>query len=761
MQFLFRKVAKYPKVVVAMVVLLTIVFGFYAQRVGITTDIKSFFPEDHPQVISYDEISETFGGADRIMVAFTTTDVFTLQGLITIDQLTHELELIQGVTNVRSLTTIDDIAGSEWGIDVIPLVGEIPTEEQELAALRERVLEDDMYVGTIVSSDATGALHVVEVDPSSSAVEVALLIQELLESIDLPEGQLYLTGTPVLNAVLADSMQADLMKLFPIVLLLVAAILFLYFKNLRGVFLPFITVLISVVWTLGLMGMLGKQLSPLNAVMPVLLVSLGSAYGIYIIARYNDELLEGAEREQAVHQTLKSVGISVLLAGTTTIAGFASNVSSSITLMKDFGLFTAFGVLVALLISLTFIPAMLLLLPVPKKVEVKKGDGQDRMLARILGRIAHVVVAKKRVVLVAMAIILVLAVLGIPQLSTDSNFFNFFADDTAPKIAYEMVKDKFSGSESVEIVITGDLLDPDVLHAMANLQTDLEQTGLVGRPQSIVNILQRVNMALNDGDPDFEVLPTTRELAAQYLLLMEMSGGDMVEQFITLDYGQARIQALVRDSSNQATTRLFSEIDMLFAKYFAHLDVEASQTGIVALLDALASMIIQGQISSLFMALLTVFVIVLLLLRSWEGSLFSTMVVASTILINFGVMGWLGIPLDIVTVLISSIGVGVGVDYSIHIYTRYQEEREKHDPAQSVTNTIIHTGKAIVTNAGSVIAGFLILLLSSFPPFRYFGSLVTMAMFVASSSALIVLPALILLRWESRTKAGKEVVAQS
>lgn len=235
----------------------------------------------------------------------------------------------------------------------------------------------------------------------------------------------------------------------------------------------------------------------------------------------------------------------------------------------------------------------------------------------------------------------------------------------------------------------------------------------------------------------------------------------MVEQFITLDYGQARIQALVRDSSKQATTRLFSEIDMLFAKHFAHLDVEASQTGIVALLDALASMIIQGQISSLFMALLTVFVIVLLLLRSWEGSLFSTMIVSSTILINFGVMGWLGIPLDIVTVLISSIGVGVGVDYSIHIYTRYQEEREKHDPAQSVTNTIIHTGKAIVTNAGSVIAGFLILLLSSFPPFRYFGSLVTMAMFVASSSALTVLPALILLRWESRTKAGKEVVAQS
>jgi predicted RND superfamily exporter protein len=136
------------------------------------------------------------------------------------------------------------------------------------------------------------------------------------------------------------------------------------------------------------------------------------------------------------------------------------------------------------------------------------------------------------------------------------------------------------------------------------------------------------------------------------------------------------------------------------------------------------------------------------------------MIVGSTILINFGIMGWLGIPLDIVTVLISSIGIGVGVDYSIHIYTRYQEERINYDPIQSVTKAIVYTGKAIVTNAGSVIAGFLILLLSSFPPFQYFGSLVTGTMFVASVSALTVLPALILLRWENKEKkAGKEVVS--
>ena len=188
-----------------------------------------------------------------------------------------------------------------------------------------------------------------------------------------------------------------------------------------------------------------------------MLVSLGSAYGIYIIARYNDELLEGAN-ETGSEPNFKICG-NFCVACDDTIAGFISNVSSSITLMKEFGSFTAFGVFVALLISLTFIPAMLLLLPVPKRIKAKTDGGQDGILAKILGRIAHLMINKKRLVLVSMAIILFAATLGIPRLSTDSNFFNFFADGTAPKIAYEMVKDKFSGSESVEIVIRGDLLD--------------------------------------------------------------------------------------------------------------------------------------------------------------------------------------------------------------------------------------------------------------------------------------------------------------
>jgi predicted RND superfamily exporter protein len=238
-----------------------------------------------------------------------------------------------------------------------------------------------------------------------------------------------------------------------------------------------------------------------------------------------------------------------------------------------------------------------------------------------------------------------------------------------------------------------------------------------------------------------------------------MNSEGLLDKFLTIDYQTARIQALVQDSSVTGTKRLFDHIEQATGKYFEDLDVEVTQTGIIVLMDTLSQMIIEGQIYSLGISLGSVFLIVRLLLGSWEGSFLSLLLIALSVLANFGLMGWAGIPLDIVTVLISSIGIGVGVDYSIHIYSRYQEERQQGKTVEaSLVAAIVGTGKAIVCNAGAVVLGFLILLLSSFPPLRYFGSLVTITMLVASIGALTILPALVLLRSRSRKRSVKTAV---
>ena len=736
MKKLVRIATDHPRAVILIILILTVVFGFFATRVTMTTDLKEFFPQDDHRVITYEQVEADFGAAEYIMLALEAEDLFHPATIRSIDLITRDLEEIEGVATVRSLTSVDEIKGTEWGLEISPLVSELPTTPEAGEDLREKVLADELYSGAIVSKDTKVGLIIIEVQPDADSVALAGLITQRIKDYSIPE-RLYLTGTPVLNNLLASSMQKDLKKLFPVVLFIIALILFLHFRDFKGVALPFATVFISLIWTLGLMGLLGKKLSPLNAVMPIILVSLGNAYGIYLLNRFGEELSRGKKRREAVVSALIAVGPAIIMAGATTVAGFASNLFSDITLMRDFGLFTSFGVAIAFAVSLTFIPAVLSLFPARPPAHAKK-TREGKTLQLLAGWINN----KPRSIVVVSLLLLLAAALGLPRLRTDSNFFNFFPEDSQPKIAYNLVKEKFTGSESVEIVVEGDLQDPKLLTAMKGFQEELKATGIIGEPTSLVNILERTNQAMHEGNPDYKTVPDDEALIAQYLLLVEMSDDTYLSKFVTPDYRQARIQALVKDTSSSGTARLLAAIEELKEKHFPSDKVRVTETGIIVLIDALAEMIIKGQINGLIFAMIAVLLILLLLLRSWQGSILSVILIGFVTIINFGVMGWLGIPLDIVTVLISSIGVGVGIDYSIHIYSRYLEGKRKGlDVKEAITVAVTGTGKSIASNAVAVISGFIVLVFSTFPPFRYFGILVSLIMFFAAAGALLFIPA--------------------
>jgi len=746
---------KYSVLIIIIVIVLTVFFGFHARKVSMTTNIKDFFPSDDPQVQTYEEIEDTFGAAEYIMIAISEKNIFKKSTIDKIDKLSNELAELRGVASIKSLTIIDQIKSSDMGLKISRLIEEIPEDEEKLNKIKEEITSDPMYGGLIVSKDGSSALNIIEVEPEANSVELAKKVISVTEKYEGPE-KIHITGTPVLNEVLSSSMKSDLKVLLPIVLLIIGFILFLFFRSLRGVLLPFTTVIISVVWTLGLMGLLGKQLSPLNAVMPVILISLGNAYGIYILNRYRQEMKNNISTKKAVKITLTTVGLSVLMAGGTTIAGFASNVFSDITLMKDFGIYTSFGVAIALIISLTFIPAVLSLLKsdIKKKI-VKKKKG---LMNQFIHFLADFTLSKAKAILIVSIIIIIIAGFGIPKLETDSNFFNFFDESSEPKIAYNLVKDKFSGSESIEIIVEGDIQNSDILKAISNFQKDLEKNDAVGKITSIANIIERTNEVMNDNNEEYHRIPDDSNLISQYLLLIEMNDSEYLKDFVTLDYQQARIQILVNDTSTKAVDNLMKDVEIYADNNFDNLEIDKTVSGMIVLIEALSDMIIEGQIKGLIFALIAVFIIVLSLLRSFQGSILSVILISFVILINFGIMGYFGIPLDIVTVLISSIGVGVGIDYSIHILSRYQEEKNKDNNIKTALHiTITGIGTSIMSNAGAVIGGFIILILSSFPPFRYFGMLVSIIMFTAALGAIIWIPAVILV-YENHKEGGTKQI---
>ncbi|HBR34147.1 MAG TPA: hypothetical protein DD734_05910, partial [Firmicutes bacterium] len=195
-------------------------------------------------------------------------------------------------------------------LELSPLVQELPSTAAAAEKLKKKVLADELYGGVLVAEDASAGLIIVEVQPDFDSVALAGVIDQRIREYSIPE-KLYLTGTPVLNNLLASSMQQDLKKLFPVVLLIIAVVLFLQFRDFKGVALPFATVFISLIWTLGLMGILGKKLSPLNAVMPIILVCLGNAYGIYLLNRFREESSGDKKRGAVVVAAMIAVGPAI------------------------------------------------------------------------------------------------------------------------------------------------------------------------------------------------------------------------------------------------------------------------------------------------------------------------------------------------------------------------------------------------------------------------------------------------------------------
>ncbi|KXS43786.1 MAG: efflux transporter, partial [Candidatus Frackibacter sp. T328-2] len=438
------------------------------------------------------------------------------------------------------------------------------------------------------------------------------------------------------------------------------------------------------------------------------------------------------------------VGMAIVMAGITTIAGFSSLGLSDLTIIKDFGLFTAFGVFAALIMSITFLPATLFLLKKPKHLRA----AEDRkLLDKLCSNISKLVNRHAVLIIMGVIIICLLSLWVVPQIKPETNYITFFQQGSEIRKADALVNTKFGGSESLEIIVDtkkrNGIENPDFLKKVKNFQTELEEIDLLSNSMSVVDLLEEENQALNQGDEKFERLPDRG--IAQYLLLLSSDDDDLLSDFIDFDHQEVRIRVMVASASSQQTKLMIQKVRGLIDDKFGNKSYDITLTGTPILSNRLTDMIISSQIKSLLSSILLAFIITSILLKSPLKGFACSFPIAVTVLINFGLMGWTSVPLNVATSMIASIAVGVGVDYSIHFYTRYQEEREKGANLKEALEIAIKTiGRANYFNATAVTAGFLVLLFSSFPPLKTFGLLTSITMLVSFLGAMVVLPSLII-----------------
>jgi len=733
---------KYPKTVISITILLTVFFYFGLAKITIVTDPKTMLPEGDPVVAAFDEVDETFGGAEFAMVILDMGEVFTTNSLQEIDRLTLSLERVKGVSSVWSITNIEEIRGVEGGIEVVELIEEILTDESELQRLKNRVLSDDDYAGQIVSQNGKIALVLIQLLPNVDRDNLIHDIKDIVQKLGLDE-KAYLTGEPVMGLEIGKMVRGDMSRLLPIAILVMIAILFFSFRNIRGVVLPLLIVIVTVIWTLGLMGYVGVSLSAIGNIIPIIIISMGIADGIHILTRYREELSLGFDKWKALTTTIGAVGMACFLTSITTMIGFGSLYTSSLRIIKDFGLFTAIGVGIAFIITVTLFLAFLFLLR-PHKRELDKK--RRVFLKGILGKWADFIVGRAKMVLVSAGLLILLAIVGIPLMSTESDFMNFFKPDNPVRSAYNTMKENFGGVEFIQVAVKGNIQDPKVLQTMEDFQNEIEKIEILIKPTSVVNLLRKTNKALHEGESEYEILPETEEEVAQYLLLLSLGGSDQLDNMLSFDYDQALIQAKVSTYKSLERDKMIGEVEKAIGKHFGS-DDEVVLTGSPVVDARMLKLMVKGQLQSLALAILCIFIIMVILSRSLTYGTFCAIPVSLTVILNFGIMGWFKIPLDVASAVIASVAIGIGIDYAIHFFSRYKEELAiGKSSEQAIKITISNTGQAIFYNAAAIGLGFLVLIFASMPPMQRFGWLIALTMFFSSMASMTVLPALLFLR---------------
>jgi hydrophobe/amphiphile efflux-3 (HAE3) family protein len=749
-------IIKYRWFIISVSVVLALGLGLLIPTVETDPEIRNFVPRTMPSRMSTDSIEKDFGVQDMVIVMLKDSTILTPENLGKIKEIDRGFSRLEGMATVNSLFTARKITGEEGMMIVDPLIGRIPRSPEEMEVLRNDILDNRFAVGIVVSEDMTAAAVTGTVNP---VVPEHVTLDRVDSIARSQEGgvEILTGGLPYIRRHIISDVNHDAVILIPIALVIMLTVLKLSLGKWRNVLLPFSVVLLTVAAIMGLIPLFGWKFSILSLLTPIILISVANNYGIYIVSRHMELRRSDTplSRNELIREITGSLNMPVLFSGLTTIAGLLGLLAHSIIPARQVGVLAASGVALALAMSLLLIPAVIWLQegqtgsrtpgkgPVTKPAKGGLHPGSGDLIDRGLSKIAAMVVHSPGKVLLVSLVLTVIISSGILFLRTDTNQENYFPHNHPVRKASEMINTRLGGSQTISVMISGDIKDPAVMKKIDELTLHLRDQAGVGSVFSISDVVREMSKALYEpGEDGYDRIPGTSEAIAQMFELYNMSGNpDDWKQLMNFDNTRAHLLVKLSRPDNHIIRDLRDDIKSFAADFPARVTLG----GYAIIMADFANQIIRGQVSSLLFALFTVFVLLSVIFRSVRGGLTGSIPLAVSIIIQFGFMGLTNVAIDAATALLSSIMIGVGVDFTIQFLWRYNSELRKGlSHTEAVNVTFSTTGRSIVINALSVMAGFSATFISGFLSIRYFGYLVLLSIGSCLLCAIIVIPAFML-----------------
>ncbi len=743
-----RWLVVHPWQVLALVLVATLALASGMRHLRSEFSVEASLPARHDFVRIDRAIRAEFGGRRAMVLAVVARDgdVWRPAVLAVVRDLTRAVLHLPDVMpqNVVSLAApgvrhVEDRGGV---ITADYLMRDVPRTAAELAQLRARVEADPQLRGMLVTPDQRAALVLVDFFEGPESWELAHRVLDLTAAYRDHPVDVYVAGEPMVAA--TDRGQSALAgRRFPLTFAVIALLLLLSFRNLQGMLIPMLTATLTTAWAFGFMGHMGIAIDSWNAASPFLLVAVAAAHSAQMLKRYVEELTRTGDNAAAVVAATVAMGPVMIAAGATAALGFLSLALFGVRSITNLGLVCGFGIASAVLLELTFIPALRALLPAPRRRHTPEGGVATRILAMLQRAVVR---SRGRAVLLGTGLVLALALAGMMRLRGFGPTREYMPATSPGRVHLEAIERHFPGTVTMTVLYEGapgSMRTVGAVRHMAALQDELAADPLVVRTASLADLVKMLHQTFNADAPEPYRVPDEQELLAQLLYLGESPA---FERFTNRAQDKAVVLAWLRSDDPTLVGPLVRRAQQWVATHPPPGGVSvlvAGGAGPTVL--AFNEHTTQGKLLNMGLVLAGIYVVSSIIMRSAAVGLYVVTPIVVTIVILFGALGWSGVRLDMGSSSVIAMAAGIGADYAIYFLYRLREERRRlADDGAAVGAALQTSGRAALFVATSIGAGFAVMAVSPYLGMRLFGTLMPAAMGISCLASLTLMPVLVL-----------------
>ena len=745
-RFLIRQSLDHPKRTIILSIIFTILMASGLRFFTIDDDMLKMMPESLESRISWNNIQEEFGSTEVIFIAFghEGENIFQPDALVTLWDLSEALNVSNWVDEVTSISTSSrmDNVDNFMEIDDLQLYRNLTHNEVDDILLY--LDKNEKIKKQLVSRNGDYLIAIVKpfdsIELVSFVAEIKSIADTILQDYDIHYGgQAYFTG------IMPPMIREDVKGLMLAGMVILVIILLLNLRSVSAVGMVITIIMLSLAAMMGFMGWMlrmtgsDKFLFTLaNTSMPIILLTIANSDGVHVMTKFFKEFREYKDTKKAVASTMDSLLIPIFLTSITTVAAFSAMTTSPLEPLVGYGFTIGAGILWAWILSSTLLPSLICLKqwnPNSKAVVTKSA------FERTIEKLGKVVLTHPKYVFSTGLLIVVIGLFGLLKVSVDVDMMKFFKEGSELRNSMEFLGEKMNGTVDIRVRVEADMKEPETLENIIKLQDKLESFQQVRTSYSIANVVEQMHRTVMDDDPKYETIPDSRDKVNNLFTMYSMSGDpDDFSSMVDYDYSVGLVTAF---STNLSTTETFDivESSQRYIDEFFDNNLKVDFTGIIVITRDLINLLISSTIVSIIFSLIIIGIIASIFFRKILWGILAVIPLTSAVLINFGFMGHFGIELSHVTAILSSIIIGVGVDFAIHYIAQFRRLSRTIGEDKLSREVVDDVGYPIILDAASNM-GFGALLFSAFVPIQYIGGLMVFAMISTSLGTLTVLSAL-------------------